>query len=79
VPLGEAMKRHRWGDKVLITPNKSECECRNGCGIVKASRNESEGGRPIYWTEYWRGLDRIAIDHAPVCEMVMTELERGEV
>ena len=61
------MSRHRWGAKTLVTPNKSECECLNGCGIVKVSRRESEGGRGVYWTEFWRGLDRIECDGTPPC------------
>jgi hypothetical protein len=62
------MTRHRWGDKIPITPNKTECECQNGCGIVKVSRHECEGGRDVYWTEFWRGLDRIEGEGAPACD-----------
>lgn len=66
--------RHRWGDRSVISPNKTERECLNGCGIVKVSRHESEGGRDIYWPEFWRGLDRI--DHGgktPACEPESTD------
>ena len=28
------MTRHRWADKAVITPNKSERECLNGCGVI---------------------------------------------
>jgi len=53
------MSRHRWGDKVVISPNKTERECLNGCGIVKVARHE-----------FWRGLDRIEGTATPVCEPV---------
>jgi hypothetical protein len=64
------MTRHRWGEKVVVTAHKSERECLNGCGIVKVSRNECEGGRDVYWTEFWRGLDRIDGASTPACEPV---------
>ena len=58
-----AAKRHRWGEK-LVHPYKTERECLNGCGIVKVSRREHR----LRWTEYWRGLDKIAVNAAPPCE-----------
>ena len=60
------MTRHRWADKVVTSPNKTERECLF-CGLVKASRREVEGGRPIYWTEFYRGLDRIECEGTPSC------------
>lgn len=68
-------QRHRWGDKTVISPNKTERECCNGCGTIKVSRRETEGGRDIYWTEFWRGLDPIstADGKTPVCEPVLIE------
>lgn len=62
-------KRHRWGDKIAVTPNKTEQACCD-CPVVKVSRNEHEGGRPIYWTEFYRGLDRIEGSGTPACEAV---------
>jgi hypothetical protein len=62
--------KHRWGDKVVISPHKSERDCANGCGIVKVTRHEFEGGRPTHWIEFWRGLDRIECQGTPVCERV---------
>ncbi len=59
-------ERHRWADKVVF-PNKSERECLH-CGLVKVSRREFEGRRDVYWTEFWRGLDRIECVGTPVCE-----------
>jgi hypothetical protein len=59
--------RQRWGDKVVITPNKTERECQNGCGIVKVGRHEMEGGWEVHWTEFWRGLDRIESEGTPEC------------
>lgn len=53
--------RHRWpGAGTVISPNKTERECRNGCGIVKVTRHETEGGRDLHWIEFWRGLDPIS-------------------
>ena len=68
------MTRHRWADKAVISPNKSERECLNGCGIVKVSRHETDGGREVHWCEFWRGLDRIDVDgRTPVCESAHEE------
>lgn len=60
---------HRWGERVVVSPNKTERQCLR-CGIVKATRNECEGGRPLFWTEFWRGLDRIEGDGTPACAPV---------
>ena len=68
------MIRHRWGDKAIISPHKTERECTNGCGIIKVTRHESEGGRDVHWTEYWRDLGRIHSDGTPVCERVRAEV-----
>lgn len=62
-----AVSKHHWADKVVVSPNKSERECL-ACGIVKASRREFEGGRDIYWVEFWRGLDRVECHGTPPCE-----------
>jgi hypothetical protein len=64
--------RHRWGDKTVISAQKTERECQN-CGLIKVSRHEVEGGRDVYWTEFWRGLDRIECDGTPVCEPVKAD------
>lgn len=62
-------KRHSWGDKVRFPlANKTERDCKNGCGIVKVSRHETEGGRDVYWTEFWRGEERIFCEGTPACE-----------
>lgn len=63
-----APARHRWGDKVTF-PHKTERDCAN-CGLVKVTRRENEGGRDIYWTEFWRDGERIECDGTPVCEAV---------
>jgi hypothetical protein len=67
------MTRHRWSDPIIISPNKTERECLNRCGIVKVTRHESEGGFDKHWTEFYRGLDRIEGEGTPVCEPVMSE------
>lgn len=64
------MSRHRWGDKVPVSPHKTERECLNRCGIVKVTRHEFEGGREVHWIEFWRGLDRIKGAATPVCEPI---------
>lgn len=62
------MTRHRWSDKTVVSPNKSERECLNGCGIVKVTRHEFEGGREKHWPEFYRGLDRVDVDgRTPPC------------
>lgn len=61
------MTRHRWSEKTVICANKSERECQNGCGIVKVTRHEFEGGREVHWQEFWRGLDRIEGEGTPAC------------
>ena len=66
------MNRHRWGDKSRF-PHKTEQQCIN-CGLVKVSRHESEGGRDVYWTEFWRGLERIGGEGKPVCEPVLEKV-----
>ncbi len=38
------MSRHRWPKEGIAFPNKTERECQNGCGIVKVTRHELEGG-----------------------------------
>lgn len=68
------MTRHRWPKQpTIISPNKSERECLNGCGIVKVTRHEFEGGREVHWVEFYRGLDRVGHrwQGTPVCEPVM--------
>jgi hypothetical protein len=62
--------KHRWPRGTIITPNKTERECLNGCGIVKVTRHETEGAREVHWIEFWRGLDRIEGKGTPVCESV---------
>lgn len=66
--------KHRWGDKTIITINKTERECRHGCGIVKVTRHEFEGGREQHWIEYWRGLDRIDGSGTPACTGAATAI-----
>lgn len=65
------MTRHRWPKEGTTFQNKTERECLNGCGIVKVTRHEFEGGRDVYWTEFWRGLDRIEGAGTPACAPVL--------
>jgi hypothetical protein len=66
--------KHRWPKlPTIISPNKSERECQNGCGIVKVSRHEYPAGsvHGTHWQEFWRGLDRVDVDgRTPVCEAI---------
>lgn len=68
------MTRHRWPKQGLTFPHKTERECLNGCGIVKVTRHESEGGRAKDWTEFWRGLDKIEGEGTPACEPVREQV-----
>lgn len=63
------LSRHRWGPKTVVSPYKSERECQNGCGIVKATRHENNR----HWVEYWRDLDKIDVIRTPACEPVDQE------
>ena len=60
------MTRHRWSEKRRFE-HKTEQTCSR-CEIVKVSRRESEGGRDVYWDEFWRGLDKIEGEGTPICE-----------
>ena len=67
--------RHRWGVKARFE-HKTEQECGR-CGIVKVSRNEWQAGRNLYWTEYWRNLERIDTNsRAPRCADTEVAYER---
>lgn len=67
------MKRHRWGEKTVVSIYKSERECLNGCGIVKVTRHEPQNFRDLHWVEFWRGLDQINCDATPACEPVKAD------
>lgn len=69
------MTRHRWGDRNVISSNKTERDCLNECGIVKVTRHEFEGGREQHWVEFWRGLERIQCAGTPVCERICEAAE----
>lgn len=60
------MTRHRWGEPNRMA-HKTERECLHGCGIIKVSRREIEGGRDVYWTEFWRDCERIRCERTPSC------------
>ncbi|WP_439392357.1 hypothetical protein ACRQ5Q_22440 [Bradyrhizobium sp. PMVTL-01] len=63
--------KHRWGDKVdYPLAHKSERECRNGCGVVKVHRHETEGGKDIHWVEYWRNGEMIPGGMRPTCRKI---------
>lgn len=59
--------RHRWGEKVVISPHKTERECQNGCRIVKVTRHEADGPRDKYWVEFYRDEERIEGEGTPKC------------
>lgn len=60
------MTRHRWGDPSRFD-HKTERECQNGCGIVRVTRHESQGGKDIHFVEFYRGLDKIECKGTPPC------------
>lgn len=66
-----AGKNHRWGEKQQFPlAHKSERTCVNGCGITKVTRHETEGGRDIYWTEFWRDGEQVHGIRTPRCEVI---------
>ena len=71
------ISRHRWGEKVRFA-QKTKQECAR-CETVKVTRHEWQAGREIYWTEYWRDLERIDADGAtPPCDARCEQLGQGE-
>lgn len=64
-----APRRHRWGFKAVY-PHKSERECLHGCGIVKVTHHQAEGGRDVHWTEFWRDGEKIEGEGTPACAPV---------
>lgn len=71
-------RRHRWGDAQRFPlAHKTERACLNGCGIVKVTRHEAEGGRDVHWQEFWRDGMRIACDGTPACEAVTADAGEG--
>ncbi|GEC52244.1 hypothetical protein ABIF38_006406 [Bradyrhizobium japonicum] len=62
--------RHRWGERVELSPFKSETECSR-CGVVRASlKRFDEHGRGSFWKEFWRDGDRVDLDPGttPPCD-----------
>lgn len=62
------MPKHRWGSKAVFE-RKTERICER-CGMIKVSRSEHEGGRDVYWTEFYAAgsFDPIGGEGTPVCE-----------
>jgi hypothetical protein len=59
--------RHRWGTPGRLQ-HKFERQCSR-CALVKVTRHEWENGRDLYWTEFWRDLDRVdKAGETPVCD-----------
>jgi hypothetical protein len=48
---------HKWAKPERL-PYKTERECSR-CEMVKVTRHEWERGRDVYWTEFWRDLERV--------------------
>ncbi len=59
-------RRHKWGERIVVSPYKTERECEHGCGIVRVTRHEANS----HWVEFWRGLEKLPGDVTPVCEAV---------
>jgi hypothetical protein len=64
-------KRHSWGEKVRLL-HKSEQQCAD-CLVVKTTHHQHEGQRDIYWTEFYRGLDKIECTGTPPCQPELRE------
>lgn len=60
------MTRHRWSERTVISPNKSERQCLR-CGMVKASIHQWDGPKELHWPEFYRGLDKIECAGTPPC------------
>jgi hypothetical protein len=59
--------RHSWGaPESFPLARKTECECKK-CGLVRVKRRDGEGPRDKYWTEWFRGLDKIESRNTPAC------------
>lgn len=65
-------KRHSWGEPARFA-HKTERECLHGCGVIKVTRHESEGGTDLHWVEFWRDQELISCKGTPVCEPVTAE------
>ena len=64
-------QNHRWATREEFPlAHKTERSCLNGCGITKVTRHETEGGRDIYWTEFWRDGEQMQGIRTPRCEPV---------
>jgi hypothetical protein len=64
------MTKHRWGDRNVVSPNKTERDCLNECGVLKVTRHECQGGIELHWVEFWRGLERIECVGTPICSAI---------
>jgi hypothetical protein len=58
--------RHRWST-AHKWPHKTERQCVR-CEMVKVTRHETEAGREIHWTEFWRDLERAETQSTPPCD-----------
>jgi hypothetical protein len=68
--------RHKWGERIEVSPHKSERECSR-CEVVMVSRHEREGGREVHWKEFWRDCERIECEARPPCD-ARREKQAGE-
>lgn len=65
--------RHSLGQPARFPlARKTECECKK-CGLVKVKRRDGEGPRDKFWTEWFRGLDKIESRNTPACISVSLE------
>ena len=58
--------RHKWFENSRV-PDRTVRICER-CGLIKVSRHEFEGGRPLHWIEFYRGSERVPGDGTPPCE-----------
>jgi hypothetical protein len=45
--------------------------------MVKVTRHEHEGGREVYWTEFWRDLDQVKSGATPLCDARLESAAAG--
>lgn len=60
-------RRHSWGQPYRFM-HKTERMCVNGCGIIKVTRHEAEGGHDVHWHEFWRNGEQLPSRPTPACE-----------
>lgn len=62
---------HAWQESSR-EPHRTVRVCTR-CELIKVTRHETEAGRDVHWTEFWRGTERIEGERMPKCERAEVE------